>query len=100
MRISQIIIAITAVFSVTAHATNSINLSSYIVSGTYGLDLTVGSVSGLEASAVTYAKDRNSLFFVGDEGTGVIETTLTGQALGSMAFNWAGTASTNHDTEV
>jgi uncharacterized protein YjiK len=99
MRISQIIIAITAVFSVTAHATNSINLSSYIVSGTYGLDLTVGSVSGLEASAVTYAKDRNSLFFVGDEGTGVIETTLTGQALGSMAFNWAGTASTNHDTE-
>ncbi len=99
MKISQLLIAVFATLSVSAHAANSINLGSYSVSGTYDLDLAVGSVSGLEASAVTYARDRGTLFFVGDEGTGVIETTLTGQTLGSMAFNWAGTGSTNNDAE-
>jgi uncharacterized protein YjiK len=72
------------------------------LTGTYTLDLTAGSngvVSGLEASAVTYARDRSSLFYVGDEGTGVVEVSRTGQTLGAMAFDWTGTASTNHDTE-
>ncbi|MBT9522933.1 MAG: SdiA-regulated domain-containing protein, partial [Dechloromonas sp.] len=60
---------------------------------------TSGGISGLEASAVTYAQDRGSLFFVGDEGTGVIEISRTGQTLGYMNFNWANTGSTKHDTE-
>jgi uncharacterized protein YjiK len=99
MKLSHLFIAIAAAFSVSANAANSINLSNYSVTGTYDLALSFDAVSGLEASAVTYARDRNSLFFVGDEGTGVIETSLTGQTLGSMSFNWAGTASTNNDTE-
>lgn len=79
----------------------SLNLANYAVAGVYALDTTFGvpGVSGLEASAVTYASDRGTLFFVGDEGTGVVEISLTGQTLGAMAFNWAGTASTNNDTE-
>lgn len=84
-----------------AHAAGSLDLSRYQVSATYALDAVAGTraVSGLEASAVTYARDRGTLFFVGDEGTGVIEISRTGQTLGSMAFDWTGTASTNHDTE-
>jgi uncharacterized protein YjiK len=78
-------------------AVNSINLSNYSVSGAYALD-TLNDL-GLEASAVTYARDRNSLFFVGDEGMGVVEISLTGQTLGSMTFsNWP-TTSTNNDAE-
>ncbi len=69
---------------------------------TYGLDRlngTSGGISGLEASAVTYARDRGTLFFVGDEGTGVVEISLTGATIGYMNFNWAGTGSSKHDAE-
>ena len=92
--------------SLTAHAGDAINLGGYSVTGVYALDIlngTSGGISGLEASAVTYARDRNnglgSLFVVGDEGTGVIEMSLTGQNLGYMNFNWSNTGSTKHDTE-
>src|SRR5262245_42849315 len=77
----------------------SIELGNYGVGGIFPLALTAGPVSGLEASAVAYAPDRGSLFFVGDEGTGVIEISRTGQTLGSLALDWAGTGSTNHDSE-
>jgi len=94
--------ALAAASVATQASTTSINLGNYSVTGTYSLGLTAGTggaVSGLEASAVTYARDRGTLFFVGDEGTGVIETTLTGQTLGAMSFNWASTGSSKHDTE-
>jgi len=48
---------------------------------------------------VAYARDRGSLFFVGDEGLGVVEVSRTGQTLGAMTFNWAGTGSTHNDAE-
>lgn len=80
-----------------AHAASSIDLSAYQLTGNYALDA-LGDM-GLEASAVTYARDRNSLFFVGDEGFGVVEISLTGATLGSMAFDWAGTGSSNNDAE-
>ena len=67
------------------------------MTGNYALD-TLNDM-GLEASAVTYARDRGTLFFVGDEGLGVVEISKTGQTLGSMAFNWAGTGSSNNDAE-
>ena len=91
-----------AAISFSAQAGDSINLGTYKVNGIYALDTLNGApsgISGLEASAVTYAKDRGSLFFVGDEGTGVIEMSLTGQTLGFMNFNWTGTGSSKHDTE-
>ena len=93
-------VALVVVSAVPAQA-SSIDLGSYEVLAVYPLAESIGipGLSGLEASAVTYARDRGTLFFVGDEGTGVFEVSLTGQALGGMTFNWAGTGSTNNDTE-
>lgn len=76
---------------------STFDLSTYQVSGNYTL-ATLGGM-GLEASAVTYARDRGTLFFVGDEGLGVVEISKTGQTLGSMGFNWSGTGSSNNDAE-
>lgn len=75
----------------------SLGLSAYQPAGNYALD-TLNDM-GLEASAVTYARDRSSLFFVGDEGLGIVEISLSGTTLGSMAFDWSGTGSTNNDAE-
>lgn len=80
-----------------ASAQGSLGLSGYQVTGSHQLDILGG--MGLEASAVTYARDRGTLFFVGDEGLGVVEVSLTGATIGKMAFNWAGTGSTNNDAE-
>ncbi len=105
MKLNQLVLAFAAAGSISAHAAGpiaSINLGNYSVSGVYGLDIlngTSGGISGLEASAVAYARDRGTLFFVGDEGAGVVEISLTGQTLGNMTFDWTGTGSTKHDTE-
>lgn len=104
------LIAVTLAASCAGSAVAAgLDLSRYRVAATYGLDVlgpAPGNVSGLEASAVTWAGDRlddlgrrGTLFFVGDEGTGVIEISRTGKALGAMAFNWSGTGSTNNDAE-
>lgn len=98
MKITHLLVLLAAMCA-SVQAQNSIGLGNYTVSGVFPLDLSSGSVSGLEASAVTYARDRGTLFFVGDEGTGVIEISTTGQTLGSMAYDWTGTGSTNRDTE-
>jgi uncharacterized protein YjiK len=80
-----------------AQASGSINLANYALTANIALPSLGG--TGLEASAVTYARDRGSLFFVGDEGLGVVEISTSGSVVGSMAFNWAGTGSTNNDAE-
>jgi len=86
-----------AAAAAAAPAQTSIGLQNYAVSGNYTLPALNG--LGLEASAVTYARDRGTLFVVGDEGLGVVEYSLTGQFIGSQAFDWAGTGSTNNDAE-
>lgn len=89
-----------AMLALTAFGTSaqtSLGLQNYRVSGNYTLDALGG--MGLEASAVTYARDRGSLFFVGDEGLGVVEISLTGQTLSSMSFSGWPAASGNHDAE-
>jgi len=100
--ITPLLSALLAAGCLSAQAADSIHLDAYQVVGTYGLDIlngTSGGISGLEASAVAYARDRGTLFFVGDEGTGVVEISLTGQTLGHMDFDWNNTGSTKHDTE-
>lgn len=94
----QLISALALVLSaLTAQAQTSIDLSRYQVTGNHTLDVLGG--RGLEASAVTFARDRGTLFFVGDEGLGVVEISRTGQTIGSMAFDWTGTGSSNNDAE-
>lgn len=80
-----------------ASAQTSIGLQNYGLVGNYAVPA-LGDLT-LELSAVTYAPDRGTLFVVGDEGLGVVELTLTGSIVGSMAFNWAGTGSSNNDAE-
>ena len=80
-----------------AAATPFLDLSRYTLAGNYAID-TLGGL-GLEASAVSYARDRGSLFVVGDEGLGVVELSLTGQTLSTMRFSGWPAASTNHDAE-
>lgn len=102
MNLKFLAMALAATSSLAAHAADSINLANYTVTGSYALDVlngTSGGISGLEASAVAYAPDRGTLFYVGDEGTGVVEISRTGQTLGYMNFDWSGTGSTKHDTE-
>lgn len=100
MQLKHIALAVIAATSLSAQAAG-LNLGNYTLSGDYALALSAGggSISGLEASAVTYARDRGTLFFVGDEGSGVFEISKTGQTVGSMAFNWSGTGSSKQDTE-
>jgi uncharacterized protein YjiK len=100
--IKHLVLALAMAGCAGAQAAASINLGSYQVAATYELDILGGTgsgISGLEASAVAYARDRGTLFFVGDEGTGVIEISRTGTTLGSMTFDWTGTGSSKHDTE-
>lgn len=80
-----------------ALAQNSIDLSRYTLTRNVALD-TLGEV-GLEASAVAYARDRGTLFFVGDEGLGVVEISLSGQALSSMTFSAWPSRTTHNDAE-
>lgn len=94
MQIKPTVSAIVLALASVATSAQSFSLSNYTVQNTYGLDLNVGAVSGLEGSAITYAQDRGTLFFVGDEGKGVIEISKTGTALGSMAFSGWGVKST------
>lgn len=95
--ISHLAIAGALLLAAGAQAAASLDLSRYSLSASYSLDVLGG--RGLEASAVTYARDRGTLFFVGDEGLGVVEISRTGQTVGSMSFDWTGTGSTHNDTE-
>jgi uncharacterized protein YjiK len=102
MKMKTLVATVAAATCFCAQAQTSINLGNYQVTGTYALDIlggVGGAISGLEGSAVTYARDRGTLFFVGDEGTGVIEISKTGQTIGNNFFDWTSTGSTNHDTE-
>jgi uncharacterized protein YjiK len=89
--------AAAALSAATAGATASINLGLYQLSGSYAID-SLGGV-GLEASAVTWARDRGTLFIVGDEGLGVVEISTTGATVSSMRFSGWPSASTNNDAE-
>lgn len=102
MKIQHLVLALAAAGCVSAQAADALNLANYQVTGTYSLPIfngTSGGLSGLEGSAIAYARDRGTLFFVGDEGTGIIEISRTGQTIGSMTFDWAGTGATKNDTE-
>lgn len=94
MQFKSTLSAIALALVSAAASAQTFSLNNYTVQNTYGLDLSVGGVSGLEGSAITYAQDRGTLFFIGDEGKGVIEISRTGTSLGSMAFTGWGAFST------
>ena len=95
--IPALVAASVIAFGGTATAADKLDLSKYQVTANYAIP-TLGEM-GLEASAVTFAKDRNSLFFVGDEGLGVVELSLTGQVKSTMAFSGWPSRTANNDAE-
>jgi uncharacterized protein YjiK len=67
--------------------TNSVDLPNYTLSGRYSLPLGTGTnLLAEEASGVTYNKDTDTLFVVGDGGTSVTQVTKTGVLIDSMTL--------------
>lgn len=65
----------------------SINLNSYSLAGTYNLPIQApGLAIQYEASAVTWNRNTNSLFIVGDGGRYIQQTSLTGSAIDYMVL--------------
>lgn len=70
----------------------SIDLSTYVRIGRYDLPEPTrttppaGSLLAQEASAVTYNRDTNTLFIVGDGSTSVVQVSKTGQLIDSMTL--------------
>ncbi|HEY4373637.1 MAG TPA: SdiA-regulated domain-containing protein [Burkholderiales bacterium] len=91
IKFKHLIIALAAFGAASAQAAG-VDLGNYQVTGNYKLDSLFGTsgrgVSGLEASGVTYDWDTGTLFYVGDEGTGAVEISTTGQTLSTMRFSW------------
>jgi hypothetical protein len=90
-------LAAAALALASAGASASLNLGQYQLSGNHPIDALGG--LGLEASAVTYARDRGTLFVVGDEGLGVVEISTSGSVVSSMSFSAWPAASLNNDAE-
>jgi uncharacterized protein YjiK len=76
-------------------------LNNYVKIGTYALPTlspappTPSSSLEFEASAVTWNKDTNTLFMLGDGGGYIMETTLTGTPIGYMKLPTGGSPQGN-----
>jgi uncharacterized protein len=76
-------------------------LNNYVQVGSYALPTlspnppTPASSKEFEASAVTWNKDTNTLFMLGDGGGYITETTLTGTPIGFMKLPAGGSAQGN-----
>jgi len=67
--------------------TNSVDLPNYTLSGRYSLPVGTGTnLLAEEASGVTYNKDTDTLFVVGDSGTSVTQVTKKGVLIDSMTL--------------
>jgi uncharacterized protein YjiK len=99
--LKSVFMAAMAAASALSHAQWA-GLGSYVNVGTYALPTlspnlpTAGSSKEFEASAVTWNRDTNTLFMLGDGGGYVMETTLTGTPLGYMKLP-AGSSPQNNE---
>jgi uncharacterized protein YjiK/methionine-rich copper-binding protein CopC len=65
----------------------SIDLANYIPTGRYSLPVGSGAnLQALEASAVTYDKDTDTLFVLGDGGTSITQVTKKGVLVDTMTL--------------
>jgi uncharacterized protein YjiK len=78
--------------SMSASAVNSVNLADYQLVGRYALPeptrvaVPPDNLLAQEASAVTWNRDTNTLFIVGDGGKAVVQVGLTGNLIDSMTL--------------
>ncbi|PZU99309.1 MAG: hypothetical protein DCE90_01985 [Pseudanabaena sp.] len=66
-----------------------IDLSKYIRTGLFNLPVALTGSNQLarEVSAVTYNKDTDTLFMVGDGGTAIVQVSKTGELINSMTLS-------------
>ena len=84
LKLSIAVVAVASGFSANAQ---SIGLGNYVNVGTYALPIQAPGVAiQYEASAVTWNRNTNTLFIVGDGGRYVQQTSLTGVVIDSMAL--------------
>ena len=87
-----VIVAALATASMSASAVTSVDLSNYQLVGRYALPEPTrvgppaGSLLAQEASAVTWNRDTNTLFVLGDGGTSIVQVGLTGNLIDSMTL--------------
>jgi uncharacterized protein YjiK/2',3'-cyclic-nucleotide 2'-phosphodiesterase (5'-nucleotidase family) len=68
-------------------AINDVDLSKYTRIGRYDLpSAPTGNVLAREVSAVTYNKDTDTLFVLGDHGTSIVQVSKTGTLIDSMTL--------------
>ena len=81
-------LALAAALLSAVPASAQIDLSAYRRVAIHDLPVATSGANLLarEASAVTYNWDSDTLFVVGDGGTSIVEVSLTGQLIGSMAL--------------
>ncbi len=85
-------VAALATASMSASAVTSVDLSTYQLVGRYQLPeptrtaAPVNNVLAQEASGVTWNRDTNTLFIVGDGGKSVTQVGLTGNLIDSMTL--------------
>lgn len=75
-------------FTATPPTISSIDLSNYIRTGLFNLPVATTGTNLLarEVSAITYNKDTDTLFVVGDGGTAIAQVSKTGQLIDSMTL--------------
>lgn len=78
------VIAALATASLSSLALAQVNLGNYERVGRYALP--AGLTQAREASGVTWNRDTNTLFIVGDGGRGIAQVSLTGQLIDSMTL--------------
>lgn len=76
--------------AVSAAPVTAVDLSTYVQVGRFALPSNAtpvaGSLLAQEVSAITYNRDTNSLFVIGDGTTSVVQVTKTGQLIDSMTL--------------
>jgi uncharacterized protein YjiK len=86
------LIALAFSASLATAATGAVDLSQYQLVGRYALPEPTtttppaNSLLAQEASAVTWNRDTNTLFVVGDGGTSIVQVGLTGALINSMTL--------------
>ena len=87
-----VLLASASLTSMSALAVPSVDLADYRLVGRYELPeptrstAPTGSVLAQEVSAVTWNRDTNTLFVVGDGGTAIVQVGLTGRLIDSMTL--------------
>jgi len=90
------LVSFAALSGIATAAVSSIDLSTYVRVGRYDVPEPtrttppLNSLLAREASGITYSKDTDTLFLIGDGSTSVVQISKTGQLIDSMTLALGG----------